>query len=131
MSILDSIIENTNSNNIAKLPAIAQQTVIGDHYFYDVEKAPLSGPYGDIEHKKGIFVNQKCINVVSNSYEVHQPSEIYQTFLDVSAKTGLQVNRVLTNKHNGGFLLSAKYDSVKIAGESHDANLVFYTSHCG
>lgn len=99
--------------------------------FFTVEKHKISGPYGDIANKKGIFVDGQCINIVSNSYEVHQPNEIYRTFEDVAARTGLEIRRTLSNPKNGGLLISAKYADCKILDESHDINLTFYTSHCG
>ena len=98
---------------------------------FTVEKELISGPYGQIPNKRGIFVNEKCINVVSPTYKVHQPIEIAQKFFDVAESHGLEINRVINNPKNGGLLLSAKYDQCKILGENHDINFTFYTSHCG
>ncbi len=98
---------------------------------FTVEMGQLTGPYGNVENKRGIFVNEQCINVVSPKYKMHQPIEIAQKFFDVADSHNLEVNRVLSNPKNGGLLLSAKYEQCKILGENHDINFSFYTSHCG
>lgn len=104
---------------------------IKEREFFEVEKLPISGPYGNLPDKKGIFIGEKCINIVSPRYDIHQPSEIYQTFQNAVKSAGLEINRTIANPKNGGLLLSAKYGNCKIVGEDHDINLTFYTSHCG
>jgi hypothetical protein len=138
MSLLLSTIEATERNYSTDTTSPHLQVVATgkdyagrDHNLFPVVSAPISGPYGEIEGKKGIFVKEKNINVVSNRYEVHQPSEILETFQHVADKTGLQINRILPNEHNGGLMISAKYSDCKVLGENHDVNLTFYTSHCG
>lgn len=113
-----------------------EQTIYTDYAgreqkMFDVESAPISGPYGEIDGKKGLFVNEKNINIVSNHYEIVQPRQVLQTFESVAESAGLQINRVLTNPNNGGLMISAFFDQVQIVGEDHNVNLVFYTSHCG
>jgi len=98
---------------------------------FTVDSLPLHSERGQIENRRGLFVGRDCINFVSDRYEIHQPSEIYQEFVSVAQQTGLEVNRVLTNPKNGGLLLSAKYADCKIISENHNVNLTFYTSHCG
>lgn len=120
-NIINSVLENTQ----------VQQDELKDLNMFEVKEHPIESEYGVISGKKGIFVNRRNINIVSDRYEVHQPSEFLRTFNDVAKTTGLEVNRVMPNEHNGGLLLSAKFASQKIAGEDHDINLVFYTSHCG
>ena len=69
---------------------------------------------------------------VSDSYEIHQPSEIMATFQDVAEKTGLEIKNVLTNPNNGGLMISARYGKFNIGNnDPYDIDLVFYTSHCG
>lgn len=144
MSLLNSVLENTTTvrfNDMAeKGRLVYMQADKGgkgietsqNNAVFTVETLPISSEYSIIPKKKGLFVEKKCINIVSDSYKVHQPSEVIQTFKDVTAEIGLEVNRIITNKTNGGLLLSASYnDNVKILGEKHNANLVFYTSHCG
>ena len=99
--------------------------------FFTVDNLPLTSPRGTVANKRGIFVGNNCINVVSPSYEVHQPLDVYKTFLNVAESTGLEVKRVLNNPVNGGLLISAEYSQCKIIGEDHAVNLTFYTSHCG
>lgn len=70
-------------------------------------------------------------NMVSNKYDVHQPSEILEQFTNAVNQHGLSVERVLSNPANGGLMISAKYANQMIAGDSHDIDLVFYTSHDG
>jgi hypothetical protein len=77
--------------------------------------------------KREIVVNGK----VSDSYEIHSPKEIAEAFERVASKTQLEIQKVITNPHNGGLMISAKYDSVQFAGDDHDVNIVFFTSHCG
>jgi len=98
---------------------------------FEVESLPLSSHHGEISGKKGLFVNGQCINIVSDRYEVHQPSKIIDSFQNVANSAGLEVGKIITNPKNGGLLLSAQYADIKILGENHKANLVFYTSHCG
>jgi len=161
MFSFDSILETTQNNQIQQSaqcvevpaliqsatisqPSIPQQSaqVMGDPSVFSdyagnaqkilpVQIAPLNGPYGTIENKKGVFCDQKCINVVSNNYELHQPSEILQSFENVAKRGGLAINKVLFNRHNGGLLINAKFDECKIVGEKHDTQVTFYTSHCG
>lgn len=102
-----------------------------DYGILPVESSAISGPYGTIEGKKGLFCDSECINIVSDRYEIHQPSEILSQFKNVAAETGLEVKRVLFNKSNGGLLISSKINDCKIVGENHDLSLTFYTSHCG
>lgn len=149
-SLFDSVLSNTQSNynnataihtpvaeketpTVLVKPSskVARDYAGRDQELMPVEKLPISSEYGDIPDKKGIFCDQKCINIVANSYQVHQPIDIYNRFVESSNQNGLEVNRVLFNKLSGGMLLSAKYKDIKIAGEKHDASLVFYTSHCG
>lgn len=99
--------------------------------FFIVEEQPISSKYGVIKGTKGIFVNEKKINIVSNRYEVHQPLEVLNKFYDVADRTNLRVNKVITNPTNGGLLISANYSGTRIVGEQHDVNVIFYTSHCG
>ncbi len=116
----------------AAIDATKTQDYAGrSHDFFEVEKKPISGPYGDIPNRKGIFCDEQCINVVSNGYEIHQPIEIYNKFAERVDSHNLTINRVLNNPKNGGLLLSAKFANTKIMGEEHDINLTFYTSHCG
>ena len=152
MSLLNELIENTMNNSAPAVetpqaeiitlpvsnPVVEQSPIIGTDYagkeykMFSVESAPIEGPYGTLEGKQGLFVNKQNINIVSDRYEVHQPAEVLNQFNQVAEKTGLQVNRVLPNPKNGGLLISAKYgDAVNFNGDSHDINLVFYTSHCG
>lgn len=84
-----------------------------------------------IPNKRALMVDDKCVNIVSGAYEIHQPMAIYEQFQTVAQETGLQINGHLYNKNNGGLLISAKYQTAKIIGDSHDINLTFYTSHCG
>lgn len=107
-------------------------TPTSEHNLFNVDSLTLNtNEHGIVPKKRGLFVNGNCINIVSDRYEVHQPSEIYQRFVNVAEQSNLTVNRVLPNPNNGGLLLSAKYDSVQLRGEQHDVNLTFYTSHDG
>lgn len=141
MSILNNILENTMHPapvSVFDLPVaereetkpIVENKSSNVPQLFEVEKLPLSGPYGQID-KKGIFVKGKCINVVSDKYEIHQPQEIVDTFYKVVESHGLEVNRVIPNATNGGLLLSAKYADKKIGGEDHTVNLTFFTAHDG
>lgn len=98
---------------------------------FTVEKLPINGPYGVIEGKQGLFVDGNCVNIVSDKYEVHQPSDIYRRFEAVAEQSGLSVGKSLFNPLNGSMLLSARYDRVQVLGEDHDINLTFFTSHDG
>ena len=98
---------------------------------FTVKEMPIFSDFGKIHNKKGLFVDEKCINIVSDKYEIHQPKEILATFTSVAERTGLEISTVKTNSFNGGMLISAKYSECFIADDKHDINLVFYTSHCG
>lgn len=98
---------------------------------FDVESHDISSPYGIIEGKKGLFVNEQNINIVSDKYEVVQPRQVFETFTDIADRSGLEINRTLLNPKNGGLMVSARFDNLKIMGDDHDVNVVFYTSHCG
>lgn len=87
--------------------------------------------YGKIHGKRALMVQDKCVNIVSDRYEVHQPTEIYQQFENVSNQFGLEIRKSIFNPNNGGLLISARYGSEQIVGDDHDVNLTFYTSHCG
>ena len=132
MSILDSVISNTIEAPNNNASQVNTKLYTGEQCnMFDVLEKPISSEYGIIPNKKGLFVGGDCVNIVSDRYEVHQPREILEQFNQVAEKTGLEVNRVITNPVNGGLLISAKYDNVSIVGESHDVNVTFYTSHCG
>lgn len=103
-----------------------------EHKLFNVDSLTLNtNEHGIVPKKRGLFVDGKCINIVSDRYEVHQPSEIYQRFVNVAEQSNLTVNRVLPNRNTGGLLLSAKYDSVMLNNEKHDVNLTFFTTHDG
>ena len=137
MSILDSVISATVNAPAHPAPVAAIPTPDTKLYngvettMFDVVEKPISSDYGIIPNKKGLFVDGDCVNIVSDRYEVHQPREILEQFNQVAERTGLEVNRVLTNPANGGLLVSANYAKTQIAGEPHDVNVTFYTSHCG
>jgi hypothetical protein len=151
MSILDSVLENTQNNinnavinntlssdSATYVPAPQFKKEVHQNYarqesqILDIETHVLrSEKYGDIDHIKGIYCDGKCIQTVSNSYEVHQPKEIAQQFKNVADTHNLDVKKCLFNSKNGGLLISAKYEGTKIAGENHDLSVTFYTSHCG
>ena len=117
----------TNVISLFNPETVAQQA---DELF-TIDNLPLySEEYGKVENKRGLFVGDKCINVVSPSYEVHQPQEILRKFEEVAEYTGLLINRTLTNPANGGLIISAKYGDTRIVGDEHDINLTFCTSHC-
>lgn len=119
-SNLDSVFTNNIENKSTTVDSV-----------FTVEKHPVSSKFGIIENREGIFVNEKCINIVSDRYEIHQPSEIISRFENFSKKCGLEPNRVITNANNGGLLMSAKCAEIKILNEKHIVNITFYTSHCG
>lgn len=141
MTLLDQVLQATPATQVSPIVPAVQQApqLITKHTSYDtaktevfsVDKLPINSVHGEIKGKKGIFVGQRCINVVSDKYELHQPGEIIETFKNTAQSVGLTPNRIVLNPQNGGLLLSANYAGVKIVGENHDANLVFYTSHCG
>ena len=96
---------------------------------FDVIEAPIQNALtGEIiPDRKGLFVNNKCVNVVSNSrYKVVQPRDIYDRFEEA---TGLEINRVITNTNHGSMLLSANYQGLLINNEEHQLSLTFYTGH--
>lgn len=144
MSFLNQVLENTTainpslfaapqlfaSRDIKPTPALVENKGIKSVNF-TVDTLPLSSERGTIEKKKGLFVGDKCINVVSDRYRVHQPSEILAKFNELANANHLTVEKVVANKANGGLLVSAKVNDCKIVGEDHNVNLVFYTSHCG
>jgi hypothetical protein len=105
--------------------------LISSGELFNVESHPISGPYGVISDKKGLFINKECINIVSPKYEVHQPLDIYNRFQSTAEQAGLTVGRYVTNPINGSLLLSAKYDTVKVLNDDVDFNLTFFTSHDG
>ena len=70
-------------------------------------------------------------NLVSDHYEIHQPSEILESFQKVADNTQLTINGYMVNPVNGSLMIESTYDNVKFAGEEHDVNVVFYTSHDG
>lgn len=126
----------TPSTEIITTPTEQDRAVFSDYAhhdqkMFDIESLPLSSEYGVIPDKKGLFVNGKNINIVSHHYEIVQPKKVYETFVNVAESSGLTINKVLTNPANGGLMISALFDQVKITGEDHNVNLVFYTSHCG
>lgn len=97
-----------------------------------VESHPITGPYGIIPNKKALYVAKKNINIVSDSYEVHQLTDIARKFQEISEKCGLQVTHSMFNKHNGGLMISANYSELPLFGKDpHKIDLVFYTSHDG
>lgn len=112
-------------------PPATKKPAIDSASIFSVDAKPISSEHGVIPGKKGIFVGNHCVNIVSKSYEIHQPSEILEAFESVAAKSGLSINRIVTNPENGGLLIGAKYGDCKVMNESHDINLSFYTSHCG
>lgn len=152
MSLFNQILETTQENlsrgTIPRVsytqdvqtiaPAVAPRvepisaTLEGDYsHVLEVEKLPIASVYGNVDNKKGIFVRGKCINVVANGYEVHQPKEILQKFIGAAQSSGLDVGKVLFNPNNGGLLINAKYNDCQIVGEPHQTTINFYTSHCG
>lgn len=97
-----------------------------------IEKLNLnSSEYGQIDNIKGLFVKGKCINTVSPDFGIVQPVDVYDSFQNVAKTHGMEINTKLSNYDNGGMLLSSQFDEVKIAGENHNVNLVFYTAHNG
>jgi hypothetical protein len=137
MSLLDQILSNTVTTtseaiNAAPTPvAIAQPTKPVVPALFEVESLPLHSQYGTLKGKKGLFVNGSCINIVSDRYEVHQPSEILAEFQEVAASGGIDVEAVKTNPATGAMMIVSSLASCKIAGEDHKAKLIFYTSHDG
>lgn len=96
-----------------------------------VVSKPIHTDLGEIPNKKALLVGDKCINIVSDKYEIHQPSDIFDQFQKVSNKFGLEIRKTVFNPNNGGLLISARYDQTNFVGDDHDVNLTFYTSHCG
>lgn len=140
LNLLDTVIKNTQnpaiSNGSANDENVATLETHADYYgrkydLFDVEEHRLNSEYGEIPGKKGIFVNEKNINIVSDRYEIHQPKDIAAQFHKATQESGLTVNRCIANPHNGGLLLSASYAKQRIAGDEHDVNITFYTSHDG
>ena len=130
MSFFDQVLSQTVYTLATSSPAIIAEPKKSPRIF-EVESLPISSRHGEIADKKGLFVNGSCINIVSDRYKIHQPSEVYKTFEDLATSHGLNIDKVLTNPKNGGMLLSAHYADLKFLGEEHKASLVFYTSHCG
>lgn len=125
-------------------PELPQPTATYDDKivdFFTVESKQLFAPlstddegqpvYSAIPKKKGLFVEGKNINIVSDKYEIHQPKAIAAKFVEVSKSHGLEIGPVLPNKSNGGLLMSAKFKNLSLGGDSTDVNLTFYTSHDG
>jgi hypothetical protein len=131
MSILNQVLEAT-TNTTAELPEVTTDSGwYKTHQFFEVEEHSISGPYGRLPGKKGLFVNEKNINIVSDNYACHQPIEIAKTFQRVSESHGMEINAVMPNPHNGGLMMSAKYAGMNVGGDKTDVNLTFYTSHDG
>lgn len=156
MSFLNLVLENTQNSQNAKAPALSivkpatqadkVQAIraqysgteitkgygIKDSKVFSVDSLVLgSEEHGPIEGKRGLFVGNKCINIVSDRYEVHQPTDIINSFTKVADACNLKINKILTNPNNGGVLINAEYGGCKIAGEDHNAQINFFTSHCG
>lgn len=128
---------SSDSSLVATVPAPAPQPINATDYkgtkqeAFEIIESPITGPYGTIEGKKGLFVNEKNINIVSNKYEIVQPNDVMQRFNEVAQASDLTINRTLLNPTNGGLMISALFETTKILGDDHHINLVFYTSHCG
>ena len=81
-----------------------------------------------IPRRKALYVDDQCINIVSNRYKVVQPTEVVKTFESVS---GLTVTNQLTNRNTGGLFLSSTIETKALCGEDHKIDVVFYTGHNG
>lgn len=120
-------------NTAPVLDAKVTQDYTGQHQeLFKVVETPLESPeYGTIPGKKALFVDGENVNIVSDKYEVHQPTEIVEQFKKLGEQSGFEFNRVVTNPHKGALLLSGSFPGCKIVGEPHDTNITLYTSHCG
>jgi len=117
------------TNTDTKVYSDEQQQLEQSTRLFHVDTERLLRPNGDIIPKrKGIFVEDTCVNVVSDRYKVVQPNEIVDTF---TSATGLTIDSMLTNKAKGSLLIKAFLANPYIDGEEHRINLTFYTSHCG
>lgn len=112
-----------------KAPEAPRKPAYDRDSLFTVDSHDIYSDFGVIPGKKGLFVDGQNINIVSDKYEIHQPTEIMDTFDDVAEKTNLSIDKVLTNKTNGGLMVFSKYGNTQIGGESHDIRLTFHTSH--
>lgn len=136
ISIFDSVVVPSAvvvpSNDVVNPAPVVFRNYAGkEQTMFNVEKQPIFSPYGVIDGKNGLFVNEQCINIVSDHYEIVQPNDVYQRFAMLADQTNLKINKVLLNPQNGGLMISALFEHTRINGDSHDVNVVFYTSHCG
>tara|TARA_R110002126_G_scaffold192495_6_gene340668 strand:+ start:499 stop:1470 length:972 start_codon:yes stop_codon:yes gene_type:complete len=81
-----------------------------------------------IPKKKGLFVAEKCINIVADRYQVVQPNKVVEIFQNT---TGLTVDKILTNQNTGGLLLKSTLSNPFLNGDEHRIDLTFYTGHNG
>jgi hypothetical protein len=81
-----------------------------------------------IPKKKGLFVAEKCINIVADRYKVVQPNKVIEIFQNT---TGLTVDKILTNPNTGGLLLKSTLSNPFLNGDEHRIDLTFYTGHNG
>lgn len=100
-----------------------------DEKLFDVIESQIKSTHNDsiIPDRKALYVNNKCVNIVSNSrYKVVQPKEIYNRFQQASH---LEITKLVTNPNYGSLLLSASYGKISVGNDQHDLNLSFYTGH--
>lgn len=125
------------SSQIKKLDPHVFKGFAPAHDIVTVDESPLYAPTGENGEmlpqpgKKGLFVENAMINVVSENYKVVQPLQVVKQFMEVAKQTDLKVNKILNNPNNGGLLISSTFEETRIAGEDHNVNVVFYTSHDG
>lgn len=96
---------------------------------FNIIEAPIKNALTNeiIPNRKGLFVDNQCINVVSaKKYKVVQPSTIMELF---QKNTKLEITKQISNKNYGSILLGAHYKDVKINNEEHRLNLTCYTGH--
>lgn len=95
---------------------------------FDIIEAPVKNAVTDqiIKGRKGLFVDDHCVNIVSDRYKVVQPQMIVDLF---QSNTNLEITKTASNVNNGSLLLGAKYKDITINNEAHNLTLSFYTGH--
>lgn len=58
---------------------------------FTVEQSDLTSRFGLVSGKKGLFVDSKNINIVSDKYEIVQPSTVLARFEQVAEQSNLDI----------------------------------------
>ena len=117
------------ANTVVAVNQDVVETIVSDHMkkAFTIKEEPIYlGNGSQVPSRKALYVDDKCVNIVADSYKVVQPKEVISTFEKTS---GLNIDKVLTNPNTGAILIKSRMDNPYINGEEHTIDLTFYCGH--